>query len=336
MLDRRKHLKLLSLLVAASTSRWSLAQSLSGTDSDLAKQHDSSLSLGNRNNDAQHYNFPGGVVDLRWPKTSDELPIVKYGLSEPILFDLGDSWRCLVGLELDTLPGEYVVYVKESDSELPAFALRFSVEQRLYPVFTARIPKAEYSQRIDKFSILDFVNSIPPELPLQPPVDIDWQDTFGRVFVDENQAQSSSDFVSQNGQILSIATVSTGGALVVVAPQNGIVCNLYPSPNRRAGDDESMLLIIDHGRGLFSCLDGIRDLTVELGNGVVRGAVLGKVQREQRGTEGNRSAFDTKAKQTESRLTATTTNAEAEQIAFRWFCIINNAYVNPLILTELS
>ena len=64
-------------------------------------------------------------------------------------------------------------------------------------------------------------------------------------------------------------------------------------------------MFLDHGRGLYSVIRGVTDLSIETGNGVMAGAVLGKSPVY----EGRNSTIS-------------------------WQVIMNGVYVNPVLLVE--
>jgi murein DD-endopeptidase MepM/ murein hydrolase activator NlpD len=89
----------------------------------------------------------------------------------------------------------------------------------------------------------------------------------------------------------------------VIAPQNAIVSRIEFDENQT----ELATLFLDHGRGLYSIISGMSDLTVEIGNGVIAGAVLGKMPLDKTGSP----------------------------TTLIWQCVINGVYINPLILTKI-
>ena len=240
------------------------------------------------------YNYPGGVAEILLEKTSGELPEIKYGIRDPATMDLGNRWRVLLGIELDTLPGEYVVYVKSAAQDSPAVTEKFSVEQHVYPI---KVASAQLPDRLehDLFSDLDYKNSNQPELPLLYPVDLidQWSNDFGHLV----ESVDSESLIAQN-----YISLTTTAVAMVLAPQNAIVSRVIIHENQYA------TVFLDHGRGLYSIISGIDDLSIETGNGVVAGAVLGKLP-------GN-SSFD-------------------NPHTITWQCVLNSVYVNPIILTKL-
>ena len=73
-------------------------------------------------------------------------------------------------------------------------------------------------------------------------------------------------------------------------------------------EQELATVVLDHGRGLYSVLRGLTDLTVDIGNGVVSGAVLG-------------------------RLPAPTDVAQSKLV---WQTQLNGVFVDPSLLSEMQ
>lgn len=257
---------------------------------------------------AKDFQYPGGIVDLTLEKTSSDLPVIKYGLHETTIIDQGTHWRILVGISLDTLPGEYLLYVKHQTKDSVAFNKRFHINQKS----TAFLKQEEFSSQTtthnyDHFSDIDFTNSAAPEIPLRYPAKGQWANYFGA-------------FDNSNTRARNFISLTTAEQITVVAPQNAIVTRIIENPIKRTSqrNDSSRTseqkanytLFLDHGRGLYSILSGLMDITVETGNGVLAGNVLGKVHSQQNALSNQSSTLI-------------------------WQTVLNDAYVNPTILTQL-
>jgi hypothetical protein len=120
------------------------------------------------------------------------------------------------------------------------------------------------------------------------------------------------------------ASLSSNEIHMVVAPQNAIVCRIDQ-------DDElsAARICLDHGRGIYSILDGVHDVTVSLGNGVIAGAVLGRMKPK------NDNSSNTSPARTNSSAQIATTAAQFEQ-TLNWYCLLNHIAIDPLILTAPS
>lgn len=263
---------------------------------------------------AQFYNYPGGIIDLKINKESTDLPEIKYGLNDVIVLDEGDQWRILIGIDLETLPGDYLLYIKHPNEEISALNQKFSVAQK-QPSFLLDPQVNGYPVALneEKFSDITFNNSVEPILPLSYPAIGQWTDKFGAI-----------DTSNEGGNIFTrnYISLTTTQALPVTAPHNAIVTRVFITPNstenRRPNLNlsnnnppakENYSIVLDHGRGLYSILTGITDITVEPSNGVRAGAVLGKIY--SRNFSSN------------------------EPNTLIWQTVLNEAYVNPVILTQL-
>jgi len=214
-------------------------------------------------NAASNYNFPGGVVELRIDKHSKSLPDVKFGVQEPVIIDHPESWRVFIGLNLDTIPGEYLLYLKRSIDGASSEHINFFVEQKSYPVL-------EYKKGIEK---------------------------------QVNQIHSSfSELDTQNQIFLPVSN----NIVSVRSPENALVSKIITD------DKDISTVFLDHGRGLFSIIGGLTEISVQTGNGVLSGAVIGKVTPE-----------------------ADFKSATVSTRTLTWQCILNGTYVNPTILTKL-
>lgn len=261
------------------------------------------LDTGERLNSTDSYNFPGGVAQLLLPKLSSSLPVVKFGMAEPPIIESENHWRILVGLDLAMLPGEYLVYVKHSDVDLPATSLKFKVVQKIYPITNIKDVRAAVNSRNishDKFSETDFENSQQPQLPLRLPIDGTWVDIFGSVATSNDPLSDSTEALVQNYVYLSSTDLA-----IVSAPQNAMVSRIIQGNE----PDALATVFLDHGRGVYSILSGVADLSVEVGNGIVAGAIIGKLP--------------------------SSINSDQPSTLI-WQSIVNGVYVNPLILAELN
>ena len=146
--------------------------------------------------DPTNFNHPGGVVELFVPKTSANLPLVRFGIREPIVIDENDRWRILIGISLATVPGEYLVYVKQLDE--PAFDLHFDVQPNASAVTENTIDAQSNVYMTDhtKFSELDYSNSVQPLLPLNPPVNGQWSELFGQIIINSGSSLDVPNYVS--------------------------------------------------------------------------------------------------------------------------------------------
>ena len=241
-------------------------------------------------------NFPGGYIDLKLEKLNNNLPEIKFGLREPVIIDEQAHWRVLIGLDLALLPGQYVLYYKHAGDNSSGEHKTIEVLQKVYPFQDLR--EADLDNTIDNYapveiSSIDFSNTQQPQLPLMIPLEGDWTLKFGYQWIVED----ANDVITSNA-----ISIQAGQYSSVLAPQNAIVSNIVMD------EQELATVVLDHGRGLYSILRGLTDLTVDIGNGVVSGAVLG-------------------------RLPAPTDVAQSKLV---WQTQLNGVFVDPSLLSEMQ
>lgn len=245
------------------------------------------------------YSYPGGIAQIEVDKQSQELPEAKFGLSDGLILESKDAWRILIGLDLNILPGEYVVYFKHAVKGTSGEHLGINVKQKNYDLVGADMVQSTTMDQavhleVSKqtvFSSIDFSNSGAPSLPLALPLECNWDNKFGQQIL----ARDNTKVLRNNAVSCSI-----NGQENVVAPQNAIVSHIEIDENQIA------TMVLDHGRGLYSILTGLTDLSLELGNGVVKGAVIGRLAMNE---------------QNQSKLI--------------WQTILTGVAVDPSILTRL-
>ena len=247
-------------------------------------------------------NIPGGVINLKIKKLSEDLPEVKYGLHDVTIIDQKSHWQILVGVNLETLPGEYLLYVKHQLEDSIAYSHKFQVRPQSVEFISSEM---RYSQIIsiehDSFSDIEFENTVQPEVPLNYPTQGHWSKDFGNIYTKGNNSES------RNFIYLTTTEIAT-----VTAPQNAIISKIIETPNKTQPQNNdtktNYTVFLDHGRGIYSILTGVSDLTVETGNGVLAGAVLGKIHSND------------------------ITNKKPRTLI--WQTVLNYAYVNPMLLTQ--
>jgi murein DD-endopeptidase MepM/ murein hydrolase activator NlpD len=213
-----------------------------------------------------------------------------------VIIEEPQHWRILIGIDISTLPGDYLLYLKRGIEGSTGEHHSFTVTQKNYPLTnTSESSQSEAVHRQRKrLSDIDFSNTQQPSLPLRLPISGNWSDGFGHQYINND----SSHLVSQNA--VSLVTTELAN---VLSPQDAIVSKV------ETGQDGVSTIYLDHGRGLYSILEGITDLTVETGNGVVAGAVLGRLP---------------------------STGSASSPNTLIWQTQMNQVFVNPLILTKIQ
>jgi len=264
------------------------------------------LSAATEDNNTQNGNFsyPGGIIELYLEKQSDQIPEIKFGLANPVIVEYKDYWRVLIGLGLDVLPGEYVVYYKPNFDGASGEHRRITVGQKHYPFSKYNaddIKELKQAYRLhDSFSELDYENTQQPSLPLRLPVSGTWSDNFGHTLFNEANSRM---------RVPNALVLEQSEETIVRSPQDAIVSKINTD---QAGISE---IYLDHGRGLFSILSGVSDITVETGNGIVAGAVLGRLIEVDKPN-------------------IRQTPVKSSKLV--WQTVVNGAYVDPIILSQLK
>lgn len=246
--------------------------------------------------------YPGGVIQFSVEKQSEDLPEVKYGLAELAIIDRGKDWQVIMGIGLDTLPGEYVVYIKHGIKGQPGQYQKVRIRHHNYPYIEAKPNSSKLYDGLflkhKSFSSIDFSNTQQPSLPLRLPLDGEWGNYFGY------NIKISSKKPLETPNAISLITTELAS---VRSPQSAIVSKI------EAMDDGLKRVFLDHGRGVYSIISGLSDLTIEVSNGIVAGAVIGKLPSNN---------SDSKKANNNKKLI--------------WQTVMNGEYVNPLLMTELK
>ena len=239
------------------------------------------------------YSFPGGLNQTLIAKQGKELPEAKFGTQNLLILDQGRNWRVMTGLGLDVLPGEYVIYFKHSVPGSSGEHIAIFVEQKDYQFSES---DSEHSYNDHKIGIpkslsqLEYSNTSEPKFPLMLPADGDWRLDFGRKYIRNNEIHSIDKIALQ-----------LAGDLEIRAPQDAIVSNIESS------EDGLKTIILDHGRNLYSVIDGINDTSLTPGRGVKLGQVIGRAG----------------------------TTIDSIGTFLTWQIVLNNAAIDPNIVTEI-
>jgi murein DD-endopeptidase MepM/ murein hydrolase activator NlpD len=221
---------------------------------------------------------PGEVVMLTMESTRPlhEVRISAFDRAFPC-FGTADplKWSGLIGIDLDTKPGRYVVTVTGLDADEKAVTVEYpvTVEPKTFATRTLTVdqqfvtPPREARARIQKESekVRAILEAVSPERywagPFVLPVPGRPISEFGKRSVYNGQPRSphsGTDFAGAAGTPIK-------------APNAGkvaLAANLYYSGNT---------IILDHGQGLYSYFSHMSAFSVREGDPVAAGDVVGKV-----------------------------------------------------------
>lgn len=248
--------------------------------------------------DAAFSAIPGGILDLKIPKKSAAQPLVRYGLQEVLTLETKNQWRVLAGIPLDTLPGDYLISIEPVSEEDDDYHLVFSVQQRQYNNNDEGENQTTYAKPktiLSNLTTLGFDHSEIPEFPFEYPTSDEWNGDFGKQF--QNLALKNTGTSAQQ----TFISQTMSGITAVHTPQKGIISNQWKS------DNDMHYIAISHGRGVYSVLAGLDEVIVNIGDGLHKGALIGKITPS--------------VGKTNNRL--------------HWYAVMNNTFINPTIVTKL-
>ena len=214
---------------------------------------------------------PGGVVTFKLPGGPAEKPVVSYAGKSVLVAREASGWLAVVGIALDTEPGEYHVTVQQpgADERQIPFKVadkKYSVQQlKVAPGMVNLSPEAEArvareSEKV-RAALDGFTADAPPTLRLAQPVPGRRSSSFGlrRVFNGEaRKPHSGMDIAAPTGTPIK-------------APLAGKVVDVgeyYFNGNN---------VIVDHGQGLVTMYCHLSKIRVEVGQQLKAGDVLGDV-----------------------------------------------------------
>jgi murein DD-endopeptidase MepM/ murein hydrolase activator NlpD len=214
---------------------------------------------------------PGGVATFNLPGGADEKPVVSYdGIPVMVLRD-GTGWLAVVGLSLDTEPGDRSIKVEQPGREPREIAFKVTAKQyrtqqlkvapgqvNLSPEDLSRVDKEQEKTRA---AMALFTAQAPATLRLPAPVPGPRSSSFGlrRVFNGESRRpHSGMDIAAPKGTPIK---APLGGKIVDTGEY------FFNGGN----------VMIDHGQGLVTMYCHLSKIRVEVGQEVKRGDVIGDV-----------------------------------------------------------
>ena len=214
---------------------------------------------------------PGGVVTFKLPGGPGERPVVTYSGRSVLVAREPVGWLAIVGIPLDTEPGDYQVSVQQPGAN--PRQLPFKVAAKQYRVQQLKVPpnqvnlsaedEARVARETEKVrAALDgFTAEAPPTLRLRQPVPGRRSSSFGlrRMFNGEaRKPHSGMDIAAPAGTPIK-------------APLAGRVVDVgsyFFNGNN---------VIVDHGQGLVTMYCHLSKIRVEVGQQLAAGEVLGDV-----------------------------------------------------------
>lgn len=214
---------------------------------------------------------PGGVVTFQLPGGPDVKPVVTYA-GRPVLVAWQQaSWLAILGIPLDTEPGEYQVQVQQPGAD--ERQLSFTVAAKQYAVQQLKVPPSQVNLSPDdearvaretekvRGAIEAFTPDGPVTLRLMQPVPGRRSSSYGlrRMFNGEaRKPHSGMDIAAPTGTPIK---APLAGRVIDVG-------NYFFNGNN---------VIIDHGQGLVTLYCHLSKVGVDVGQELKAGEVLGAV-----------------------------------------------------------
>jgi murein DD-endopeptidase MepM/ murein hydrolase activator NlpD len=214
---------------------------------------------------------PGGVVNLPLPGETDERPVVTYDGLPVLVLKQPSGWVAVVGINLDTEPGERSVAVQQPGKD--PRKIPFNIAPKAYrtqqlkvapglvnlsPENEARVATEQEKMRA---AMTTFTPAAPPTLRLAAPVPGPRSSSFGlrRMFNGESRnPHKGMDIAARTGTPIK---TPLAGRVVDVG-------SYFFNGNN---------VIVDHGQGLMTMYCHLSKIDVEIGRELKKGDVLGEV-----------------------------------------------------------
>jgi murein DD-endopeptidase MepM/ murein hydrolase activator NlpD len=214
---------------------------------------------------------PGGVITFKLAGAADTRPLVSYEGKPVLVARQSDGWLAIVGISLDTEPGEYHVDVQQPGAN--SRPLSFKIGPKQYAVQQLKVApsqvnlspedEARVTRETEKVhaALAIFTADTPATLRLAQPVPGPRSSSFGlrRVFNGESRKpHSGMDIAAPTGTPVK---VPLAGRVVDVG-------SYFFNGNN---------VIVDHGEGLMTMYCHLSKIRVEVGQQLKPGEVLGDV-----------------------------------------------------------
>jgi murein DD-endopeptidase MepM/ murein hydrolase activator NlpD len=214
---------------------------------------------------------PGGVVTIRIPGAADERPVATFNGAPVMVLQQPQGWLAVIGVSLDTAPGELALDVQQPGSDPRRIA--FTIGPKEYRTQQLKVPpgqvnlspedEARVARETEKVraAYTAFTVDAPATLRLAQPVPGRRSSSFGlrRMFNGEaRRPHSGMDIAAPTGTPIK-------------APLAGRVVDVgsyFFNGNN---------VIVDHGQGFMTMYCHLSKIRVELGQELKRGDVLGDV-----------------------------------------------------------
>lgn len=196
----------------------------------------------------------GGIAVIELNVPSRKTVSAKFGRTPILTFTRNGSWIGVVGIELETAQGNYLITLATPEAEPEK--RQFSVQPYAYSLKSKR-PR---SVAVPPFTPpKDWRPELDAEFPLSPPVTTSTIVRFGTRYADAEVEEPERGVVfglHQNREVF--------------APGGGVVSDVI-----EAADEGFFSITIDHGMGMFSHLGPLSRVLKQSGQPVKKGELIG-------------------------------------------------------------
>jgi len=217
---------------------------------------------------------PGGIALVDLGPADQPRPQVRFGTRRIMVIPDGDRWLGVVGLSLETLPGDYIVSVRRDPESSREEKISLTVRPKSYPEQRLTIkekkyvsPDKEQLARIHREkSHIDAQFKVWREAPTVP-LNLDWP-VDGRLSSPFGLRRYFNDLPRKPHSGIDIAAPS-GTDILMPAPGEIIDTGDYYFNGNS--------VFIDHGQGMVSMFCHLSKISVQKGQNLQRGDKVGEV-----------------------------------------------------------
>jgi len=214
-----------------------------------------------------HSPWPGGIAIVDVGQADRPPPVVLFQNTPVLVMDNNDRWLAVVGIPLDTAPGELTLRVGETDIAVDIVdhayrEQRLTVKNKSYVTpDQAQLDRIGRERKVIDAALGHFRIATTSSIELTPPVEGPRSSSFGlRRFFNEQprSPHKGMDIAANLGE-------------PILAPRQGVVA--------ATGDFffNGNTVIIDHGQGFVTMYCHLSDIAVDKGNAVHSGDMVGAV-----------------------------------------------------------
>ena len=209
---------------------------------------------------------PGGVAIIRIGVANEPAPTASFRGMPVLVMQSDDSWFAVVGIPLDTQPGDLVIRSGAEDIRIEVGDHAYR-EQHLTVQPNYVTPNEEELKRIGRerkiidTALTNFSKVRMDGVALAAPVDGPRSSSFGlrRFFNDQPRSPHKG------------MDIAAGKGTPIKAPRNGVIAatgNYFFNGNT---------ILLDHGQGFVTMYCHLSEISVEVGQSIARGDAIGAV-----------------------------------------------------------